>query len=103
MMTQLTIEDDLFVTGTVDKIIFHNDDNHFYVMRVFIEETNTELKEETIITGNFHHVDEHETYTFTGEIVEHARFGKQFSARQIKKNVPQTKEGIIQYLSLIHI
>nr|WP_257009068.1 ATP-dependent RecD-like DNA helicase [Nosocomiicoccus ampullae] len=99
MMTQLTIEDDLFVTGTVDKIIFHNDDNHFYVMRVLIDETNTELKEETIITGNFHHVDEHETYTFTGEIVEHARFGKQFSARQIKKNVPQTKEGIIQYLS----
>lgn len=98
-MTQMTLEDDLFINGTVEKIIFHNSDNHFYVIVVEIDETNTELSDEAIITGNFHHIDEGETYQFTGEIVEHARYGKQFKAISSKKNIPKTKDGIIKYLS----
>src|SRR5699024_12036747 len=98
-MTQMTLEDDLFINGTVEKIIFHNSDNHFYVIVVEIDETNTELSDEAIITGNFHHIDEGETYQFTGEIVEHARYGKQFKAISSKKNIPKTKDRSEEHTS----
>src|SRR5699024_7943839 len=98
-MTQMMLEVDLFINGTVENIIFHNSDNHFYVIVVEIDETNTELSDKSIITGNFDHINEGESYQYAGEIVEHARYGKQCKTITSKKNNPKTKDGIIKYLS----
>lgn len=98
-MTQMTIDDKPFVVGEIDRVIFHNKDNHFYVCVLFIHETNTELKDETIVTGNFYDINEGETYRFKGFVTEHPRYGKQFQAQEFTKDIPRTEDGLVEYLS----
>ncbi|CAD2076234.1 ATP-dependent RecD-like DNA helicase [Phocicoccus pinnipedialis] len=98
-MTQMTLDDEPFVIGEIDRVIFHNKDNHFYVCVLFIHETNTELIDETIVTGNFYDINEGETYRFTGQVTEHQRYGKQFQAKEFKKDIPRSEDGLVEYLS----
>ena len=98
-MAQMTLDDEPFVVGEIDRVIFHNKDNHFYVCVLFIHETNTELKDETIVTGNFYDIHEGETYRFSGRVTEHQRYGKQFQAREFKKDIPRSEDGLVEYLS----
>src|SRR5690606_32769990 len=56
-------------------------------------------EKEVIITGFFPKIHEEETYLFYGDFTEHPRFGLQFNAKHYKKELPQTKQGVITYLS----
>ncbi|STY34887.1 helicase, RecD/TraA family [Listeria fleischmannii subsp. coloradonensis] len=83
-----------------DVYYFHNPDNLFSVVRLLVKETNTTWDEKDIIvTGVFPKLHEQEVYMFYGKITEHAKFGEQFKAEKFRKEMPQTKAGIIQYLS----
>ncbi|MCS0543325.1 ATP-dependent RecD-like DNA helicase, partial [Aeromonas veronii] len=44
-------------------------------------------------------IHENETYIFFGRLKEHPRFGIQFHVEQFQKEIPHTKQGIVQYLS----
>jgi len=80
--------------------IFHNEQNLYTVLRIRVEETNTQYEDkEAVITGYFPKLHEQETYIFYGEWKEHQRFGVQFNADQFRKEMPQTKQGVINYLS----
>ena len=96
---QTSIYDTLYIVGDVDRVIFMSQDTRFHVLKVLIEKTNTNFKDEAIVTGHFHDITEGESYRFTGKVTEHARFGEQFAAESFKKEVPDTKEGLIQYFS----
>ncbi|WP_434122075.1 SF1B family DNA helicase RecD2 [Salinicoccus roseus] len=98
-MAQSTIYDDTYIVGEVERVIFLSEQTRFTVLKVLINETNTNFNDEVIVTGYFHAIAEGETYRFSGKVTKHARFGEQFSAETFKKEQPTTVRGVIQYLS----
>ncbi|CDZ99895.1 ATP-dependent RecD-like DNA helicase [Jeotgalicoccus saudimassiliensis] len=96
---QTSIYDELYIVGDVDRVIFMSEDTRFHVLRVNVSKTNTRFKEDAIVTGHFHDIQETESYRFTGKVTQHARFGEQFSASEFKKEIPNTSHGLVQYFS----
>ncbi|MBA4538443.1 ATP-dependent RecD-like DNA helicase [Bacillus aquiflavi] len=89
-----------YIKGRHLVTIFHNEQNLYTVLRIRVEETNLAYAEkEAVITGYFPVVHEQETYFFYGDLTEHPKFGTQFQASHYKKDIPQTKQGVINYLS----
>ncbi|GIN87060.1 ATP-dependent RecD-like DNA helicase [Heyndrickxia sporothermodurans] len=92
--------DEKFLKGRHLVTIFHNEQNLYSVIRIRIDETNLETNEkEAVITGYFPKIHEHESYIFYGQFQDHPKFGPQFQAKHFKKEIPQSKQGIITYLS----
>ncbi len=80
--------------------IFHNEQNLYSVVRIRVDETNAVYDEkEAVIVGYFPPIHEHETYIFYGKLKEHPKFGQQFAVDHFQKDLPQTKDGIVSYLS----
>lgn len=89
-----------YIKGKHLLTIFRNEQNLYAVLKIRVEDTNLDYDEkEATITGYFPSVHEHETYIFYGQMKEHPRFGLQFQAEHFRKELPQTKEGVIAYLS----
>ncbi|MFC3883037.1 ATP-dependent RecD-like DNA helicase [Bacillus songklensis] len=89
-----------YIKGTLIVTIFHNDENLYNVSRIRIQETDVATEEnEMAVTGYFPRLHEGETYTFYGRLKEHQRFGRQFNVERFKKELPQSRQGVIQYLS----
>ncbi|WLR44038.1 ATP-dependent RecD-like DNA helicase [Bacillus carboniphilus] len=89
-----------FLTGEVKSIIFRNQDNLYSVLKIFVEESDQTLDEDIItVTGYFPVLHEDDVYTFHGSFIKHPKFGNQFQANRFQKQQPQTKSGIIRYLS----
>ncbi|MGM9928275.1 MAG: ATP-dependent RecD-like DNA helicase [Bacillus sp. (in: firmicutes)] len=90
----------LFMKGRHIVTIFHNEQNLYSVVRIRVDETNAAYEEqEAVIVGYFPPIHEHETYVFYGKLKEHPKFGQQFAVDSFQKDLPQTKDGIISYLS----
>lgn len=93
-------EESKYIKGKHLVTIFHNDQNYYTVMRIRVEETNESYDDkEAVIVGYFPQIHEHETYTFYGYMKDHAKFGKQFQVDHFRKELPQTKQGVVAYLS----
>ena len=85
-----------FVKGRHLVTIFHNEQNLYTVLRIRVEETNDQYEDkEAVITGYFPKIHEQETYIFFGEFKDHPKFGMQFQAQHFRKEMPQTKQGVI--------
>ncbi|MFT8320176.1 MAG: ATP-dependent RecD-like DNA helicase [Bacillus sp. (in: firmicutes)] len=96
----LFAEQKKFIKGRHLVTIFHNEQNLYTVMRIRVDETNDSYDEkEAVITGYLPKIHEDETYCFFGQFKEHPKFGKQFHVDAFRKEMPQTKQGIITYLS----
>lgn len=96
----LFADEEKYIKGRHIMTIFHNAENLYSVIRIRIDETNVDYKEkEVVIVGHFPQIHEEETYVFYGDFKNHPRFGKQFNATRFKKELPQTKQGVISYLS----
>lgn len=96
----LFTETEKFIQGRPIVTIFHNVENLYSVIRIRVEETNEQYEErEAVVTGHFPKIHEEESYTFYGNFVDHPRFGLQFQTKHFKKVMPQTKQGVAQYLS----
>lgn len=93
-------EEAKYIKGRHLVTIFHNEQNLYSVLKIRVDETNMSYDEkEAVITGYFPKVHEQETYIFYGQMKEHPKFGPQFHAEHFRKELPQTKEGVISYLS----
>lgn len=89
-----------YIKGRHLVTIFHNEQNLYSVIRIRVDETNHDYDDkEAVITGYLPKMNEEETYTFYGDFKEHPRFGLQLQATSFRKEMPQTKQGIIAYLS----
>ncbi|TXC90046.1 ATP-dependent RecD-like DNA helicase [Metabacillus litoralis] len=96
----LFAENEKFVKGLVKVVIFHNEQNLYSVLKVRIHETSENIEDKEItVTGYFPLLHEDDTYTFFGSFTNHPKFGLQFQTEHFRKEIPQTKEGIVQYLS----
>lgn len=93
-------QEKLFVLGRPFVTIFHNESNMYSIVRVKIQETNTQIEEkETIIVGYFPRLTEDEIYRFTGKLTSHPKYGQQFQVETFTKEMPATETGVIHYLS----
>ena len=89
-----------YISGTSIVTVFHNEENLYNVTRIRIKKTNLEIEDkETVVTGYFPKLKEDEIYTFYGDFKEHPKFGLQFHVEQFKKELPQSRQGVVQYLS----
>ncbi|MDG4655417.1 ATP-dependent RecD-like DNA helicase [Ectobacillus antri] len=93
-------EEHKYIKGQVLHTIFHNEDNLYSVVRMKVLETNEVFEEkEVLITGYFPRMHEEEIFTLNGVFKDHHRYGMQYHVEMFKKELPQTKNGIVQYLS----
>src|SRR5690606_24390985 len=89
-----------YIKGSLVRYIFHNEENLYTVARIRVHETTENVSEkEVTITGYLPHLYEHESYFFYGQFVEHPKYGRQYHVSNYKRELPQTKSGVIQYLS----
>lgn len=96
----LFLNDAPFLRGVIKHVVFQNEQNFYTVLKVKIEETNEHFDQSQItVTGYFPFLHVNESYTFFGVKKHHPKFGLQFHAERFKKEIPTTKEGVIQYLS----
>lgn len=96
----LFAEQGKFVKGKHLVTIFRNEQNLYSVIRIRVEETNDHYEDkEAVVTGYFPKIYEQETYIFYGEFKQHPKFGLQFHATHFRKDIPQTRQGVVAYLS----
>lgn len=89
-----------FIKGEMIHTIFENKEEHFSIAKIKIIETNQQIEEdEFVVKGYFRSLDPGETYEFYGRLVDHPRFGRQFQVESYQRFLPQSREGIIAYLS----
>lgn len=93
-------DDKPYIKGTHLVTIFHNEQNLYSVVRIRVKDTNLSYDEkEAVVTGYFPPIHEEEIYTFYGKMKEHPRFGIQFHVDTFQREIPESKEGVIAYLS----
>ncbi|QBP17912.1 ATP-dependent RecD-like DNA helicase [uncultured bacterium] len=89
-----------FVEGQVIAVFFKSPDSFYKVLLVKIAKTNLDWDQEKIvITGNFGDIDEDKKYIFKGHLVHHPKYGTQFKASSYKNDTPDSRKGLIAYLS----
>lgn len=98
-MDNMSLFDQSFIKGTIIRILFQNTDNFYTVLKAEVIDSNEDFEEEATVIGYFPQIAEGDTYVFKGRIVSHPKYGKQLSAETFEKDLPQTKDGIIHYLS----
>ncbi|WEN70525.1 ATP-dependent RecD-like DNA helicase [Staphylococcus sp. NRL 16/872] len=98
-MSDPTLFDYSMIKGTVDAILFQNQDNFYTVLKIDTIETNESFDNLPTVVGFFPNIAEGDVYIFKGQVVEHPRYGKQLKAETFEKELPQTKDAIVSYLS----
>ncbi|MEK4564421.1 ATP-dependent RecD-like DNA helicase [Alkalihalobacillus sp. FSL R5-0424] len=89
-----------FVKGEISHVVFRNDENFYTVAVVRVRETNEDLDEKKLtVVGVLPHVEQDETFIFFGSIADHPKFGIQYKVEQSRRDIPQSKQGIIKYLA----
>lgn len=84
----------LSIEGSVEKIIYQNEENGYTVCEIF-----TPSDELFTLVGNMPYLSEGETISALGNWVNHATFGKQFKVEFYEKQLPATETAILKYLS----
>ncbi|MGQ3381739.1 YrrC family ATP-dependent DNA helicase, partial [Priestia endophytica] len=74
-------------------------DNFYTVLKVDTIETNEDFDTMPTVVGFLPNIVEGDVYTFKGQVVDHPSYVKQLKAETFEKEMPQTKEAIISYLS----
>lgn len=82
------------VVGIVDRIIFHNIDNGYYILNIELPNN-----ENIVITAYHPNIHEGITYEFKGSWTTHQTYGKQMKSDSVFEVPPNTKEGLRAYLS----
>ena len=83
----------LRVEGTVENILFRNEENGYVVL---------DLKsngDSVTVTGELGDVETGEYLLLTGAFVTHPRYGEQFQVESCERRLPDTAENIRRYLS----
>lgn len=92
--------EELYFKGEVLHTIFHNENEHFSIVNIKVLETNTSYEEkEIVVKGYLSKLTEGMTYYFKGQFVIHPKFGKQFNVHSYETFIPESKDGLITYLS----
>lgn len=81
------------IKGLIQEVIYRNDENNYTVVLI---EVNDEF---ITATGKFPIINEGEWVELNGKFILNKKYGEQFAVDSVKLSPPNTKEGIIRYLS----
>lgn len=81
--------------GTVERIIFHNQENGFLIFTIKAEPSNTVIT----IQGHAPTLRQGELLTVSGQWTVHPKFGRQFSMQQCMIHPPTSTAGLKKYLA----
>ena len=90
------------VEGYLNKIIFHNKENNYYILSIFLNDQYDFVEGDYLsVVGTFNDFEfvEDDLYSFKGEIVQHRKYGTQLSAIVVESVIEKDKEAIVSYLS----
>lgn len=82
------------ISGTIDRIIFKNDETGFCVCAVRINRA-----EIITVRGSFAHLHAGEQLTMSGAWVDHPKFGRQFEVHSCTAQIPTSLGGLQKYLA----
>ncbi len=94
---------DSYIKGKYKSDIFRSEKG--YVIGIFkITETNIDdliefINHTITITGYFYNLNENDNYILFGDVVNHPKYGIQFSVSESETIKPTDKDGIIEFLS----
>lgn len=89
-----------FIKGELLYTIFQNEHEHFSIAKIKILETNERFDEKEIVgKGYIATLQEGVVYNFFGQIETHPKFGKQYQINAYETFIPDTRDGLIAYLS----
>ena len=93
-----------YILGNIRKIIFESNTGPYKVGLFKVKETNDEELNEYVnkvigFTGSFSDVNENIDYIFYGEMVNHPKYGLQYSVSSYEISTPSDKDGLVLYLS----
>ena len=83
----------MIIKGIVEEIIYRNTDNGYTVAVINCNDENITA------VGKFPQVSQGEFVELDGSFTKHNRYGEQFNASRVKIAKPNTKDGIVKYLS----
>ncbi len=84
----------LIVRGTVQQIVYYNDENGYAVLRLAAEKNGAEVT----ATGTFPNIGLGEEVILTGCWVTHPTYGEQFATEAFERRLPTSVRGIAEYL-----
>src|SRR5258708_34674284 len=90
----------LRLDGSVESIVFRNEDNHYIVARFRPYDSGRLFRDElTTIVGTLPGIHAGELLTVEGEWENDPRYGRQLHVASFSLRLPASTEGIIRYLS----
>lgn len=93
-------QEERYIKGRPIVTIFHNEQNLYTVLRIRVDESNEAgVNKDAVVTGYFPRLYEEESYIFYGKFTDHPKYGPQFQVDHFRKDLPKTKQGVVQYLS----
>lgn len=84
----------VMIRGTVQQIVFYNEENGYAVLRLVSEEDGGEVT----ATGTFPNIGLGEQVLLTGFWTTHPSYGEQFAAEAFERRLPSSIRGIAEYL-----
>ena len=87
-------EEMLTLAGVVEHIIYANEENGYVVCEMYAGED-----EYITVVGSMPYLTAGESVRVTGSWTTHPSFGRQFRAACYEKQLPETKDAILRYLS----
>ena len=94
---------DIYIKGHYQRSIYQNS-NGYHIGLFKVSETNspelTPFLDKTItFTGYFHELNDMDTYLFFGQMVDHPKYGTQFSVTNYERCKPEEKDAIVDFLT----
>ena len=93
-----------YISGKINKIIFESNSGPYKVGLFRVNETNDGDLEEYVdkiigITGNFAEINFDVDYVLYGKMINHYKYGWQYSVDSYEIKVPSDRDSLIMYLS----
>ena len=85
------------IEGTLERVIYSNEENHYAVAQL-LPEGGARRTEPVTIVGNLAALNVGETVRAQGHWVNHKQFGRQFAVERFESVLPRTIVGIKRYL-----
>ncbi len=81
------------VSGTVEKITYKNESNHYTVAQIKVD------GKDLTVVGILPFLNEGDNAEFFGKFIIHSTYGQQFSATAFERKIPENSAEILRYLS----
>ncbi|SFS97368.1 SF1B family DNA helicase RecD2 [Marininema halotolerans] len=89
-----------YLKGSFVQEIYYNEENQYGVFLLRVMEATEDLDtDEVTVVGRMMRPHPDETVICYGEWKEHPRYGKQYHAEMVKKELPRSREAVTKYLA----